>query len=53
MGDLALDGEDEYGVSLGNVSGKLHELGIEILDSQGQMRDMGTVIEETAEKWDT
>ena len=53
MGDLALDGEDEYGVTLGNVSGKLHELGIEILDEQGNMRDMGTVIEETAAKWDT
>lgn len=53
MGDLALDGEDEYGVTLGNVSGKLHELGIEILDEQGNMRDMGTIIEETAAKWDT
>ena len=53
MGDLALDGEDEYGVTLGNVSGKLHDLGIELLDEQGNMRDMGSVIEETAEKWDT
>ena len=53
MGDLALDGEDEYGVKLGNVSGKLHELGIELLDEQGNMRDMGTVIEEVAAKWET
>ena len=53
MGDLALDGQDEYGVKLGNVSGKLHELGIELLDEQGNMRDMGTVIEEVAAKWET
>lgn len=53
MGDLKLDGEDEYGVKLGAVSGQLHELGIELLDSQGNMRDMGTVIEETAAKWNT
>lgn len=53
MGDLKLSGEDEYGVKLGNVSGQLHDLGIELLDEQGNMRDMGTVIEETAAKWDT
>ena len=52
MGDLALDGQDEFGVKLGNVSGKLHSLGIELLDEQGNMRDMGTVIEEVAAKWD-
>ena len=53
MGDLKLSGEDEYGVKLGNVSGQLHQLGIELLDEQGNMRDMGTVMEETAAKWDT
>lgn len=53
MGDLQLDGTDEYGVSLGTVSGQLHELGIELLDEQGNMRDMGDVIEDTAAKWDT
>lgn len=53
LGDLALDGEDEFGVSLGTVSGQLEELGIQILDEQGQMRDMGDVIEDTAAKWQT
>lgn len=53
LGDLALDGEDEFGVSLGMVSGKMEELGIEILDEQGQMRDMGEIIEDTAAKWQT
>lgn len=53
LGDLALDGEDEFGVSLGTVSGQLEELGIQILDEQGQMRDMGDIIEDTAAKWQT
>ena len=53
LGDLAVDGEDEFGVALGQVSGTMAEMGIQILDSQGQMRNMGTVIEETAAKWDT
>ena len=51
LGDLAVGGEDEFGTKLGEVSGKLKQMGIEILDSQGQMRDMGTVMEEVAEKW--
>ena len=53
MGDLAVDGEDEFGVKLGDVSGKLKTMGIDILDAQGQMREMGEVIEEVAAKWDT
>ena len=52
LGDLAVDGEDEFGTKLGEVSSKLKTMGIDILDSQGQMRDMGTVMEEVAEKWD-
>ena len=53
LGDLALDGEDEFGVGLGTVSKKMEELGIQILDEQGQMRDMGDIIEDTAAKWQT
>ena len=53
MGDLAVDGEDEFGVSLGEVSGKMEQMGIKILDQEGNLRDMGVVIEETAKKWDT
>ena len=52
LGDLAVGKEDEFGVKLGDVSGKLKKMGIEILDQNGNMRDMGTVIEEVAEKWD-
>lgn len=53
IGDLAVDGEDEFGIKLGDVSSKLKTMGIDILDAQGQMREMGEVIEEVAAKWDT
>ena len=53
MGDLAVGGEDEFGVKLGEVSGKLQQMGIDVLDQTGNLRDMGTVIEEVAAKWDT
>lgn len=51
LGDLKLNGTDEYGVSLGKVSSQMKELGVDILDQKGEMRDMGDVIEETAGKW--
>lgn len=53
MGDLKVDGVDEFGVSLGDVSGTLQKVGIEVLDQQGNLRDMGTVMEEVAGKWGT
>ena len=53
MGDLQVDGIDEFGVSLGDVSGKLQQVGIQVLDQQGNLRDMGTVMEEVAGKWGT
>ena len=51
IGDLALGGEDEYGVTLGKVSGQMQELGIQILDQQGEMRNMGDIVEDLAAKW--
>ena len=53
MGDLSVDGVDEFGVSLGDVSGKLQTMGIDILDQEDNLRDMGTIIEEVASKWNT
>lgn len=53
MGDLAVGAEDEFGVALGDVSGKMKKMGIDILDQEGNMRDMGNVIEEVAAKWET
>lgn len=53
MGDLEVSGVDEFGTSLGDVSGKLRQMGIEVLDQEGNLRDMGNVIEEVAAKWGT
>ena len=53
MGDLKVDGVDEFGTTLGDVSGQLKQMGIDVLDQQGNLRDMGNVIEEVAAKWGT
>ena len=53
MGDLKISGVDEFGTSLGDVSGQLRQMGIEVLDQEGNLRDMGVVIEEVAGKWNT
>ena len=51
--DLKISGEDEDGVKLGDVSSTLDELGIHVIDAEGNLRDLGDVIEEVAAKWDT
>lgn len=51
MGDLAIGDTDEFGVDLGTVSGQLAQVGINVLDQTGNLRDMGVVMEEVAEKW--
>lgn len=53
ISDLKLGESDEDGLGLGDVSGGLQKLGINVLDAQGELRDLGTVIEEVAAKWDT
>ena len=53
LGDLKVDGVDEFGVKLGEVSSQLQTMGIEILYQNGNMRDMSSVMTEVAEKWNT
>jgi TP901 family phage tail tape measure protein len=53
MEDLKIGGEDESGVKLGEVSSTLEEVGISVMDTSGDLRDLGEVIEEVAGKWDT
>ena len=53
LGDLQVDGVDEFGVSLGEVSGQLKTMGVEVLDQEGNMRNMSDVITDVANKWDT
>jgi TP901 family phage tail tape measure protein len=51
MGDLKLGKEDEDGMQLGAVSSQLKQVGVDILDAKGNLRDMGVVVEEVGEKW--
>jgi len=46
-------GIDEDGVTLGNYSGKMAELGFNVLDMNGNLRDMGEVMEEIGNKWES
>lgn len=54
LGDLKVEGgEDEWGTTFGDVSGQLKEVGIDVTTATGDLRDMGEVIEEVGEKWQT
>ena len=44
-------GIDEDGITLGNYSGKMEALGFSVLDVNGNLRDMGEVIEEIGGRW--
>lgn len=52
LGDLEAGKTDEDGVDLGNISGQLQQLGVQILDETGNMRNMGDIIEDLAGKWE-
>lgn len=53
LGDLDIDGVTEDGVKLGEVAEQLAQAGIKILDEKKELRDVGTIIEEVAAKWNT
>ena len=50
IGDLKLGATDEDGVGLGKVSSQLEAIGVKVLDQQGNMRQMGDIIEDLAKK---
>jgi len=52
IGDLKLGETLEDGVDLGKVSGALKSVGVEVLDANGQMREMGEILEDLMDKWD-
>ena len=52
MADLKLGETDEDGVGLGYVSAEMTKIGVNVLDANGNLKDMGDVVEEVAEKWD-
>lgn len=54
MADLKLKGsveEDGVTTTLGLVSNQLKAVGVNVLDVDGNLRDMGTVMEELMQKW--
>lgn len=53
MGDLKLGKTLEDGVGLGQVSKQLDSIGISILDASGDLREMGDIITDLGEKWQT
>ena len=40
-------------INLGQVSSKLKEVGINLLDDRGELREVGTVVDEIGAKWQT
>jgi TP901 family phage tail tape measure protein len=51
MGDLKLGETLEDGLNLGAVSSELDKIGVHILDANGELRNMGTIVEELMSKW--
>ena len=51
LGDLKLGKTLEDNVNLGKVSGQLQGLGVQILDTNGDMRAMGDILEDLMGKW--
>ena len=46
-------GADDAQISLGNYSGKMAELGFNVLDANGKLRNTGQVIEQIGSRWQT
>ena len=51
MSDIKAGLDDE--ISYDEYTKQLAEMGIQVVDSKNQMRDMGDVVEEIGEKWET
>ena len=52
LNDIQAGAEDAE-ISLGNYSGKMAELGFNVLDANGRLRDTGQVIEQIGSRWTT
>lgn len=53
IADLKTGATDEDGVGLGQVSSQLKQVGVDVLDAQGNLREMGSIIEDLGKKWGT
>ena len=53
IGDLKLGKTLEDGTTLGTVSGKLKSIGVDVLDANGNLNEMGDILESLMAKWNT
>ena len=53
MGDLKLGKTDEDGIGLGQVSSSLEKIGVSVLTASGDLREMGDIITDLGNKWQT
>ncbi len=53
MGGLKLGETLEDGVDLNKYSAALKKVGVDVLDATGNLREMGSVVEELGQKWQT
>ena len=51
IADLQMGDTLEDGVSLGDVSKQLSEIGVQVLDEEGNLRNLGDVLEDLQAKW--
>ena len=51
MSQLDADGADEFGVTLSEVTAKMKAMGVEILDQNGELKDMDVILSDVASKW--
>ena len=53
IGDLKLGKSLEDGTTLGTVSSQLKAIGVNVLDANGNLNDMGDILESLMAKWNT
>lgn len=51
LGDLQLGDTLDDGTTLGDVSGTLEKIGVSVMDVNGDMRQMGDILEDLMAKW--
>ena len=51
IADLQMGETLEDGTTLGNLSGQLEQIGVQVLDEQGNLRNLGDVLEDLQAKW--
>lgn len=52
LGDLQMGETLEDGTNLGNLSGQLEAIGVQVMDATGGMRGMGDIMEDLMAMWD-